>query len=148
GRPTWYVGSDVRITGIAFDACGTRAFSGRLYAMAGAPFGTPVAAAMPRDAGRIIGSDFIVDRCSPDLTVDVEIDGRTVRRQLVRQTWAMPRIDGVFRGAYVPTTGDNTCLATDIHGRIEISAEGIETVIRLEDDRDPARPTCTWRGTY
>ncbi len=141
GQPTWYVGSDVAYVG---NSNGAPQFSGALYQTNGPYFAGPFdpSAVSNRPVGQI--SFAFSSTASGTLTYSV--DGTSVSKSIVRQTWADNDISGTYVGATLGTysigCGDQAGY-TEAPGLLIVTQSG-SNVSMIAQTPD----SCTYSGTY
>lgn len=135
--PMWYVGSDVKYTGAT-----TLIFSGPLYSTGGSPYAAPwnPAASNFRQVGNITFSLTSVTTAVLTYTVD----GTTVTKDLVRQTWKVNNTSGNYMGGQVGTYSSCANAANNGYreeaGPVSIAHNGSNWAMQSG--------TCNYSGTY
>lgn len=150
GRSHWYVASNMTTTGAPADV--PQHFSGRLYETTG-PVVTSAtfnpSAVGVRDVGQI---DFEYVRPSNG-TITYTVDGMTVSKHVVRQTWSTPDITGEFFLNRV-LRAHGYCNGVNPSNQPSLNEPGIMTVSRSGDAVQisvrpvaPSTLSCTYTGT-
>jgi hypothetical protein len=108
--PTWYVGPATNFT--TANAAGDRTYTGLLYATTGTPFATT-----PFVPGSVtvnqVGSVTFVGKADGTATLSYTVNGATVNKNIVRQTWAQPNFTLNTITNYVASNSDTTTGCTN-----------------------------------
>jgi hypothetical protein len=98
GSPGWYVAPDAHLVSIAEAGGGLPRFAGTLYRTRGPWFGQPFDASSVNvtPAGDISIEALSIDR----ILLKYQVDGTSVHREVVRQTWRAPAIGPFYLGVF------------------------------------------------
>ena len=140
GAPTWYVASSVVRNGT------TSTFSGPLYRTSGPYFG---AGSWPANSVQVtqVGTLTFTAPQANAATLTYSVDGVTVNKSIVRQTWDLENVAGTYLGATAGTwsgcgagrDGYQESVSTFV-----VSQDGATIQIR----EDSAGVTCNYNGVY
>lgn len=140
GQPTWYVASSTTRTGSG------STFSGPLYRATGPYFG---AGSWPANSVQVtqVGTLTFSAPQTSAATLTYSVDGVTVTKSIVRQTWDMENIAGTYLGATAGTwsgCGGGRDGYQESVANFLVSQDGIAIQMR----EDGAGYTCNYSGTY
>jgi hypothetical protein len=145
-QPTWYVASDVRLTG---NSGATSTFSGTLYETAGPWFGNTSfdgASVTVRPVGNLT---FSAGQPA-NATLTYTVGNNTVSKQVERQTWDVENIAGTYLGASAGTWSN--CSAGRANGPVESFAQLTITQdgrsVQIREEGTSSNYTCSYNGTY
>jgi hypothetical protein len=144
GQPVWYVGPATRFVGTSQD--GALAFTGPLFATTGPWFGAPAFdsnAVTARQVGTVV---FQAGQISNG-TLTYTVDGVTVSKPVIRQSWEAENLQGIYVGAslagFAPAcTGQGY---RESSATITVTHAGLSAITLVEET--PAY-TCTYVGAY
>jgi hypothetical protein len=143
GRPTWYFASDARL--FALGEGGRPAFRGTLYRASGPWLGGPFDPSQV--AVEPVGSVVVEPRPEGRLFLEYVAQGVTVRKTVVRQSFAVPDVAAGYLGAFslresVP--GDASWVVRRYAADVYLQLEGGEAFLRVQGEEG----TCHYRGPY
>jgi hypothetical protein len=123
-KHVWYVGPDVEYSGTNLNAGAV--FSGKWYETTGPYFGAGTFdpnGVTVREVGTVTFTMNTVGTA----TLQYTVDGVSVTKQVIRQTWRNNNVTGNYIGAFVGTSTGTTC-PSQLAGTKELSATFVVTM--------------------
>lgn len=151
-KPTWYVGPDTEYQ--STNSSGGLVYTGSWYTTTtGSYFGASTFdpnSVQPRQVGTVT---FTLNTVGTG-TLQYTVDGVSVTKQVIRQTWRNNNVAGNYIGAFVGTSTGTTC-PSQLAGTKELSATFVVTTGTATPSGTPITIqqtstglTCTFNGTY
>lgn len=142
GRPTWYFASDARVFALGDE--GRPAFRGTLYRTTGPWLGG--AFDPSRVAAQSVGNAVIEPRPGGGLYLEYAAEGVTVRKSLVRQSFAAPQVGRRYLGSFnLRASRSGVPAEFDRYGaEVNLEIEAGEVRMRVQGDAG----ACQYRGPY
>jgi hypothetical protein len=146
-QPTWYVGPATNFQNT--DAQGNITYSGDLFATTGTPFAT-----VPFDPASVgvtrVGTITFRSLANGSATVTYTVDGATVNKSVVRQTWATNLLNDANHNGFLNVT-NSACTGSGENGTysflafnavLTTTANTLRLTLPLVDG------VCTYSGSY
>jgi len=145
GAPTWYVAPEARLVSVG-GPTGLPRFAGTLYRTRGPWFGGPFdpSTVSVTPAGDIAIEALALDR----VIVQYRVDGTSVERETLRQTWRMPQFGPFYLGSFILRQirpGAGLFGVVDLHADVIFFVENGRGRL-IADDNLGRR--CDYGGTY
>lgn len=147
GKPKWYVASEMDNQGLGSSGRDP-SFSGTLYETTGPT--SPNAFDPTKVTARAVGTITFVQATPASAVVMYSIDGATVTKQVVRQTWRISNIGGAFAGTRV-TRGFNCPpdnAVTENLGMIIVDQPPGSSSITITANGTTPSTSCLYSGSY
>ena len=150
-KPTWYVGSNVSLTGT--NANGDSTFSGPLYSTTGPAFNAPF---NPGSfSATAVGTITFTGLADGSSTLSYTVNGALVSKSVVRQTWRISTVTGSYTGAFnsvnsgCKTPSDNHAENSSIVATVTITENTFTMIATFgNESTGGGAQQCTFSGPY
>ena len=145
GKPTWYVGSDVEYSSV--DSLGGYIFTGTLYQTTGSYFGAPIFNPA-QTVATPVGTITLRFASYTTGTLTYTVNGITVNKNIVPQTWLINNLSGNYVGSMVTAAGSTACLLPLVQPGGQLQFHITQSIANSNIQvTDPTGAQCTLTGT-